>query len=264
MLRQSLGHLHSVDPNYASGYGDYQKWHWWFQGREQVLRKLLHTHLSVRRSRRIASLGCGPGEGLTWLLEFAGPAGKVFGCDVHPSQGCGSDVEIVGGTLESLPFASAIFDVVLLLDVLEHLDDDISALTEAARVLKPDGVLLVTVPAMESLWGGQDLVSHHRRRYSLRDLRELFRRSRLPRAKISYFNTILFPPVAAVRWTRALLGRANRPRTDFEDNHPGFMNNVLAAVFGFERYLVGRVPMPFGVSLLALVSPSVNTQQNRE
>jgi hypothetical protein len=131
--------------------------------------------------------------------------------------------------------------------------------------MKPNGVLLVTVPAMQSLWGSQDLVSHHRRRYSLRDLRELFRRSRLPHAKISYFNTLLFPPVAAVRWTRALLGRANHLRTDFEDNHPGLMNNVLSAVFGFERYLVGRVPMPFGVSLLALVSPDVKYgQKNRE
>jgi SAM-dependent methyltransferase len=247
-----------VDPNYANRYRCYQNWHWWFQGREHVLRALLRTHLPPQSSRKIVSLGCGPAEGLTWLLDFARAGGKVVGCDVMPAPGRVPGVEIIVGRLEVLPFSSATFDLVLLLDVLEHLDDDGGALTEAARVLKPGGVLLATVPAMPSLWGSQDMVSHHRRRYTRRGLRDLFRRSGFPQTRISYFNTFLFPLVAAVRWTRALLGQRNRLRTDFEDNRPGAINGLLGAVFGLERHFVNHVQMPIGVSLFAVVSPKVN------
>src|SRR5207244_4009335 len=91
-----------------------------------------------------------------------------------------------------------------------HLDDDATALAEAARLLKPGGTLVVTVPALPSLWGAQDVVSHHRRRYTKRTLRGLFARAGLPAPEVTYFNTLLLPPLAAVRW----LARARGPSTE--------------------------------------------------
>src|SRR6266481_3322354 len=160
------------------------------------------------------------------------------------------------GDLGALPLAPAAFDVVLALDVLEHLDDDATALAEAARLLKPGATLVVTVPARPSLWGAQDVVSHHRRRYTKRTLRALFARAGLPAPELTYFNTLLFPPLAAVRW----LARAGRlsaqPASDFEKNRPGLANELLARVFALECHLLRHLTLPIGASLLASVQAS--------
>jgi hypothetical protein len=155
------------------------------------------------------------------------------------------------GDVVRAPLASCAFDVVLLLDVLEHLDDDVAGLREATRLLKPRGLLLVTVPALPVLWGQQDEVSHHRRRYTRRSLEGALQGAGLQDPCLSYFNSLLLGPIVAVRLVRRLLRPGRASRSDFEDNHPGAVNDVLAALFGMERHLLGRVPLPLGVSLLA-------------
>jgi SAM-dependent methyltransferase len=139
----------------------------------------------------------------------------------------------------------------LALDVLEHIDDDAAALAEIGRLLRSGGLLIVSVPALPILWGAQDEINHHRRRYTRGSLREAFARARLPLPRVTYFNMFLFPVIAAVRWGRRAAGLADRMRTDFDDNRPGLANDLLAAVFASERHLMRRVALPVGVSLLA-------------
>ena len=98
----------------------------------------------------------------------------------------------------------------------------------------------------------EDVVSHHRRRYTRATLLDAFARAALPRPEVSFFNTLLWPPVAGVRWVRRALGRAEEQRSDFESNRPGLANEVLAGVFAFERHLVPWVSLPFGASLLLI------------
>ena len=195
-------------------------------------------------------------EGLAWLRPLAGPGGRVVGVDADPVHARDTEstgvVRCIVGSIEAVPLASGFFDVVLALDVLEHLDDDVAGLSEAVRLLKPGGLLLITVPALRSLWGTQDQVSHHRRRYTKRTLTGLFERARLPRPYVSYFNTFLFPPIAAVRWARRCAGLIKDTGSDFDGN-PGLLNNILRGIFGLERHLITRVPMPVGVSLLAIL-----------
>src|SRR5262249_61416297 len=165
-----------VKRQFVEQYSHLEQWHWWFRGRQRILEAVLCRELAGRRSLFIVSLGCGPAEGLTWLKPLAGPHGRVVGLDADPLYARCSEpsLEYVIGRCEAVPFATGSFDLVLALDVLEHLDNDVSGLREAARLLKADGLLLVTVPAWPSLWGGQDIVSHHRRRYTKRTLREVF------------------------------------------------------------------------------------------
>src|SRR6185369_10644850 len=106
-------------------------------------------------------------------------------------------------------------------------------------------------PALPSLWGAQDTVSEHRRRYTRRSLRRLFAQVAPSGYRIRYFNTLLFPAVGAVRWSRRVLGGAGRARSDFDDNRPGLVNELLARVFGLERHLINRAAVPVGVSLMA-------------
>ncbi|MGE0131036.1 MAG: class I SAM-dependent methyltransferase [Blastocatellales bacterium] len=238
---------------FAKQYANLEQWHWWFRGRQRILESFLRRELGRGRSTSIASVGCGPAEGLQWLEQFIHPQGKIVGIDLEPlhARRIPPHIEYAIGKLEAAPFAAASFDAVLALDVLEHLDNDAAGLSEAARMVKTGGLLLVTVPALPSLWGSQDVVSHHRRRYTKQTLCRAFHQAGLPLPRVSYFNTLLFPPVAGVRWTRRALGKVENARSDFDDTRPGLVNEFLASVFATERHIVPRLPLPIGVSLIA-------------
>jgi SAM-dependent methyltransferase len=239
---------------FAEGYGLLEQWHWWFRGREQILTALLRRKLRNPTSLTIASVGCGPWQGLRWLEPFAAPHGRVVGVDVERMH-AGSDPPRIGyvvGTSSALPLAAGAFDVVLALDVLEHLDDDAAGLREVARLTRPGGLLVVTVPALPSLWGRQDVVSHHRRRYTQRSLLAAFDRAGLPRPRVTYFNSLLLAPIAAVRWLRRSRGVQEETGSDFDDTKPGLVNDLLASIFSAERHLMFRIRFPVGVSLLTV------------
>ena len=242
-----------MKPQFAQKYGDFEQWHWWFRARQRILEALIRRAYNGQRNLSIVTVGCGPAAGLAWLVSLAGPQGRVVGLDSDPSHATelppGADYVV--GKLEERPLAGSAFDLVLALDVLEHLDDDAAGLREAVRLIKPGGMLILTVPALPSLWGKQDEVSHHRRRYTRRMLYDTFERAALSRPAVSYFNTFLLPPIAAIRWLRRLQGGSQATRSDFEDNHPGPVNQVLTAIFSAERHLIQRIPLPLGVSLLA-------------
>ncbi|MBX3278751.1 MAG: class I SAM-dependent methyltransferase [Acidobacteria bacterium] len=238
---------------FAGVYGAYEEWHWWFQGRQRILEEVLKVQMNGARVASVASLGCGPIEGMRWIADFTAPGGYVVGVDAEPMHLQGAQTVVTGvvGSIEALPLRSASFDVVLALDVLEHLDEDVQGLKEAARIVKPGGLLLVTVPALPSLWGGQDIVSEHRRRYTRRTLKSLFARAQIENPRITYFNTLLFPPIALVRWARRFVPDPQTPQSDFAGSSPGRLNDLLKGIFSMERHLVGRIPLPIGVSLMA-------------
>src|SRR4030095_14721869 len=110
---------------FAEQYGDLEEWHWWFRGRRKIIESILSDQL-IAGQRRVLPGGCGPAAGLAWLLPFAGSLGKVVGLDIDPThaRNLNENIEFVVGSLEDAPLADASFDVVLALDVLEHLDDD--------------------------------------------------------------------------------------------------------------------------------------------
>src|SRR2546428_14104435 len=112
-------------PEYAARYGDLSRWHWWFRGRQRIVEAVLHKELNKRKSLRIASVGCGPGEGLLWLAPLAEPDGCVLGVDPDRRHAVASHSNIyyVIGQLEATPLLPGAFDVVLSLDVLEHGDE---------------------------------------------------------------------------------------------------------------------------------------------
>ena len=161
-------------------------------------------------------------------------------------------VEIFDGS--TLPFEANAFTLVTTLDVLEHIDDDRGMLAEMHRVLAPGGTLLVTVPAFPFLWGAQDEISHHKRRYRRRELRERVEGAGFELRKLTYFNTLLFPPIAAIRAPRPYRGRPHQLRSDFEMTRPGRLNAVLAKIFAAEGPLIARMNLPVGVSLLAVAT----------
>src|ERR1044072_362687 len=204
--------------DFVHEYADLEEWHWWFRGRQNILERILRREMPDRPARAILSVGCGPAEGLKWLVPLSGSHGRVVGIDRIAIYGdkLPQGVEFFTGSLEETPFPDSTFDVVLALDVLEHLEDDDAGLRAITRLLKPGGLLVITVPAFPFLWGSHDLISEHHRRYTKRSLRSLLERGHVNDARITYFNTFLFPVAAAVRISRRLLGTANRARSDFK------------------------------------------------
>lgn len=256
-----------MEEQFAGKYEDFERWHWWFRGRQQILESILRRELAHQRAagvipRRLVTVGCGPASGLGWLAASLGGSGLVIGVDADPSgalrtrreraEAVPSGVAFAYGRAEATPLRSASCDAVLALDVLEHMDDDAAALAEAARVVRPGGLVLVTVPAFPSLWGNQDVVSHHKRRYTAVTLARTFERAGLQLSWQSYFNTALFPVVAAMRWTRRILGPTDGPLSDFDRGRPGTLNDGLTRLFAAERHILSRVRLPFGVSLAAV------------
>lgn len=219
--------------------------HWWFRGRRRILTRLL-ADLGLPPDACILDAGCGTGANTPTLAAH----GRVFGVDASPVPlGLARDGRAVLARLERLPFASGSFDLVAALDLLEHLDDDTAGVREVARVLAPGGRLLVFVPAFEQLWGLQDDVSDHRRRYTAHSLRGLLTRAGLGVRRLSYFNTALFLPILAAR----LAMRVIRPPVATENNlTTPALNRLFGAVFGAEASLLARADLPIGVSLLAL------------
>jgi SAM-dependent methyltransferase len=227
--------------------------HWWFLGRRKLFLRMLEERFPpADRPLDVLDFGCGTGAFLEHLERF----GTVSAVDADPSavsfcHARGRREVQVAQPGAPLPFPDDAFDLVTSLDVIEHIDDDVAALAELRRVLRPGGSLLVAVPAYRFLWGKQDEVSHHRRRYTARMLERALGEAGFGVDRTSYFNTILFPPIAAVRLGRRLLRRPGAQQSDFELG-PARLNGVLGAVFGAEAGLVARWDLPFGVSVLAL------------
>jgi len=236
-----------MDPAYVAVHMEEDRSHWWFRGRLAVLLASLRRALPPRRLR-LLELGCGSGNVLAALAEF----GDVVGMDAHSdltaaARAAGLDVR-VGHLPDDLGVAPGWADVVLLLDVIEHVDDDVATLRAARAGVGEGGVLVVTVPAYRWLWSGHDEVLGHRRRYTAGELRAAVERAGFRVVRVSYFNTLLFPFLIAVRGWKRLRGDRghdlHRPSTP--------LNWLLERVFALERHLVPRVRLPFGASLLLI------------
>jgi len=224
--------------------------HWWFLARRRILDSLIERVVYPPHGARVLEVGCGTGHNLAMLGRF----GTVEACELDKCAralaGKRLGRKVKDARLPDLSmFERNAYDMVALLDVLEHVPDDIGSLRAIHRRLKPGGALLLTVPANPWMWSAHDVAHHHFRRYTRAGLAKLFLQSGFDVQLLSYFNSLLFPPIAAAR----VLNKARR-NDSADDALPGAtVNGLLNRVFGLEAGLIGRVPMPFGVSLVAVV-----------
>jgi ubiquinone/menaquinone biosynthesis C-methylase UbiE len=163
--------------------------------------------------------------------------------------------KMLTGSGDALPFADASFDVVALFDVIEHIPDERKTLAEVRRVLRPGGTAFFSVPAYQLLFSQNDRVVHHQRRYTASHLRTRLAEAGLQVKKLSYFNTMLFPLIAAAVVTLKLKERwfgLPPGETNLDHEFRGPLNSLLATVMGSERLLLRHISFPFGHSLLAM------------
>lgn len=217
--------------------------HWWFVARRRILLSLLERNLPDRTDLDVLDAGCGGGATMESLRRYGLVRGMELAKEaVEYNRERGRDV--IEGSIERMPFEDESFDLALALDVIEHVPDDLAALEELSRVLRPGGSLLVTVPALDMLWSAHDETNGHYRRYTLAGLRGRVARAGFEVVELSYFNTLLFPAVLAARKLRR-----KSSGSDVEEV-PEPLNSILAGVFSLEASLLGWTKLPVGVSVL--------------
>jgi len=225
--------------------------HWWYRARRAVLAELIRREAMPPADARILEIGCGTGHNLEMLGQF----GKLDAVELDDEARALAEQRLgrkaIGARLPELAgVLGRHYDLIAALDVIEHIDDDGAALSAIAAKLKPSGKLVMTVPAHQWMWSAHDIVNHHKRRYSKRGLRRLIEASPLRLEKIGYFNSLLFPLAMAERLASKLRGK-----DDADVKLPSApLNAALEAVFASERHLVGRLPLPPGLSLFAVAS----------
>jgi ubiquinone/menaquinone biosynthesis C-methylase UbiE len=164
---------------------------------------------------------------------------------------------VVTGTGTELPFPDSTFDLVALFDVIEHIEDESKVLVEARRVLKPGGVIFVSVPAYQFLYSNNDRVVHHLRRYTARSLRRVLEGSGLRIHKLTYFNTLLFPLIFAALTVLKLKERlfgVDAAQTNLTHEFSPPVNRAFGVVMSSEKLLLRHIEFPFGHSLIAMAS----------
>ena len=230
--------------------------HWWFQARKRIILSLLERELprlapGRAGERRILDVGAGGGmlaSAMTQLGQVTAMEGAPEAL-AHLVRRVG--LTVVPGFLPSPDLSPESFDLVTSFDVLEHIEDDRAALHEIRQVLKPGGVLMVTVPAHPWMWSAHDEAGHHFRRYRPREIEKRVAGAGFSILFSSPFQTLLFPLQVAERVARRWLG----PPPEGEELRmpPRWVNRIGYQVFAFERHWIGRRRhAPIGSSQLVL------------
>jgi 2-polyprenyl-3-methyl-5-hydroxy-6-metoxy-1,4-benzoquinol methylase len=228
--------------------------HWWFRARRHIVWSLVRRYVDggADRRLRICELGCGTGGTLTAIADDH----DVVGVECSPEalkyarQSLGDRVHI-GSLPHEIDLPAGSFDVVLMTDVLEHIEDDSAAAITAVSLVRPGGIVVATVPAYQWLYSPRDAHHHHFRRYGKRQFARLWSGAGAQTILLSHYNTLLFPPAAVVRMARKTMMR--QPGCGDLSLPASPINNLLARIMGSEANLLGRVPIPFGLSLISVV-----------
>lgn len=225
--------------------------HWWYRARREILADLIRREVKLPARAKILEIGCGTGHNLAMLAEF----GRVDALELDDEARSIAEKRLGRKAMSApLPELWGVrdrhYDLIGAFDVIEHIDDDAAAVASVATKLKKGGTFIMTVPAHQWMWSAHDVVNHHKRRYSKHRLRKLIEGSPLKLDRIGYFNSLLFPLAVAERLASKVRGKDNADVT----LPPAPLNAALERVFALERHLVGRLPLPPGLSLFAVAS----------
>lgn len=235
-----------MNREYAKGYAQLYRTHWWWRAREEFLVGVLRDRLPRKATRKLLDVGCGAGLFFHRLETF----GEVYGIEPDTSMrtGCEAiDARIHWGSLDTFPISMRL-TAVLMLDVLEHLDRPEEALRIAANLLEPGGIVVATVPAFMSIWTQHDVLNQHRTRYTKTTFKPLVAAAGLEPIDYRYYFNWLWPVKRVVRMLEELQLIGDRPSVPSIPSSP--VNRALFGLSRMEQRLGLSRTCPFGSSLL--------------
>lgn len=234
--------------------------HWWFAGRTWSLLNMLDREVAADGNQRVLDIGCGAGNMFHHLARY----GPVVGVDNNAkplvvARERGYDVR--EGVAEDLPFEDSTFELVSLLDTVEHCEDDMAILRECFRVCTPGGHLVVTVPAFMWLWSHNDVLNDHKRRYTTQELEEKLEEVGFQSRRMTYNNFFVFPmaaPLVLLRRGADQQPELGSPHFDDESYQvemepaPPLLNTILSGVTWTESQALRWVNLPVGTSIISI------------
>jgi SAM-dependent methyltransferase len=236
-----------MEPAYRGVYRDLYERHWWWRARAEWIIDTLTRFRPAQGWTPILDIGCGEGLFFDRLSIF----GDVEGIEVE--EGLPPIEDPRREKIHAVPFDETFrpekaYALILMLDVLEHLPDPVTALQHVRRLLAPGGVFMATVPAFQLLWTNHDAINHHFRRYSVKELRALLKNTDMQVLEERYAFQWLAPVKLALRGLERLAGvGSNMPKVP-----PAWINEPLYIASRLEQKLLGRLPIPFGSSLMVI------------
>lgn len=227
---------------------EFEDEYWWFVGRKNNIDKYINS-INITKESSILDAGCGTGINMIHLSKYSN---DIIGIDtsdeaIYFCMQRGLE-NVIKRDVEDLNLKHNSFDLITALDILEHIDDT-KALSEFYKVLKPKGYLIINVPAFNFLWSKHDEALHHKRRYTKSYLKKKLMSEGFTIENISYWNTFLFLPMMLFRFFRKYF--SNSSETDLKVL-PKVINKCLIIILKIESTLIGKINLPFGVSLLCL------------
>ena len=246
-----------MDRQFYIEYYDLERNHWWFKARLKILETTFKKHIGDKKRLKILNVGVATGATTEMLQKFGDVTSLEYDKECCAFLKEKTGIDAVNASLTELSFSSDTFDVVCAYDVIEHIEADILAITEIHRVLNSNGQYMITVPAYQFLWSNHDVVNHHFRRYTKTELVSKLSSATFTTEYTTYFNTLLFPPIAFVRFLLNLLPKGKNNKTSGSDNEVlssnGLLNKMLFQIFkSEEKILSKKVSLPFGVSILSI------------
>ncbi|HAW59006.1 MAG TPA: methyltransferase type 11 [Bacteroidales bacterium] len=226
---------------------------WWYTGRRNLIIKAVGKFQDESGDNvlQILDAGCGTGINLRYLNAY----GKACGLDISKdalkfSSNRGLST-LICGSLDKLPLKSKQFDLVVALDVIEHVQDDLAAVLELNRVLRPGGCLIATVPAFQFLWSNHDIAVHHKRRYTRSELCNILRLGGFGIKRATYWNFFFFLPIATMRIFKRCTTCEEENKTDLIDL-PSPINQIMLCLLQIENSILEWLNLPFGVSVMCV------------
>lgn len=237
---------------------DHDDSHFWFVGRQKIIFSFIENFVFDKSITNILDYGCGSGY-ISEAVIKAYPQFRVTSADHDENALTASRARRLPRVVDmnTNKLEKSHYDLILCLDVMEHIEKDQEFVEYLKTLLAPNGKLILTVPAFESLWSGEDYVSNHVRRYRLKQLKNILIKAKFHIKKISYFNFFLFAPIVFTIFYNRLF----HPKEMYQSNVKPLslgLNNFLARVFGFESPFLRMVNFPFGFSLITVVENHEN------
>lgn len=232
--------------------------HWWYEARRNLLNHTLLEFYGQNNDLKVLDLASACGDN----FPVCSPFGKTYGLDIswESIQYCKKkNIDtIVQGDVHHLPYATSSIDIVVALDVLEHLQNDKMALGEIERVLKNKGIFIFNVPAFMFLFSYHDEAFHHLRRYSSQEMISKLLSANFLIKSVTYWSFFILPAVFFTRKVWALLKKPEEmPLSDFHLKIPSPIEAFLGLLTRFEVFLIKkRIHFPFGVSLFGIAQKS--------
>lgn len=226
---------------------------WWFFVQGRIIQYFLGNCLKGKNNLNILDAGCGTGR----LFGILSPYGEIYG--VEPHQGAGQLCrekgykKVLNDSVEKIDFPDNTFDVIVCVDVLEHVKQDQKALKECHRLLKKSGFFLITVPAGQMFFSKNEKQYGHYRRYDKTPFQAKMCCAGFRISMITHFNFLLLPPIVFVRKIMDILismGIVKEPMGELES--PELLNSMFKYIFGLELRLLKKFRIPYGLSLLAV------------